>query len=376
MNKTFALALILALGAPAAAEPAAPELPFIDAAVVRAQPFRKENINIGAAFPGMQACKFTGVQGDTCSFACKDGSVVKRPRLNSTVAQNGGCPTMVMVPAAGPKGLFDGPAITKVEDADYICQGSGGGYAIRSAGRSSRIWQLDGAGSGAVEGLELSKVFIDGSGLPRSLKAEGHLSFPGQELKVGLSLRQDPKNGGEMSMTVSVDGEATPLKNVPCVSAGADKSRAAAQVYAEGRLFSYNRATRQFDLPTGRACSVTLKNFKSYNDTEHGTPRDVVSADYVLGGFSNLGNYVSGTAVGSAPEALAPYVSLQNYLPSGLSKGIDVKIFVDNVPSAQALLSRPVPPASVYVSKENSMSSYFGGDGIKWGYWCDLRGNR
>lgn len=254
MTRTFALTLILALGAPAAAEPAAPELPLIDAAVVRAQPFEKENINIGAAFPGMQVCKFTGVQGDTCSFACKDGSVVKRPRLNSAIAQNGGCPTMVMVPAAGEKG------------------------------------------------------------------------------------------------------------------------RSSAQTYAQGALFAYNRDTRQFDIRTGRACSVTLKNFKSYNDTEHGTPRDVVSAEYVLGGFSDLGSYTAGTAVGSAPEALAPYVSLQNYLPSGLSKGIDVKIFVDNVPSAQALLSRPAPPTSVYVTKENTMSSYFGGDGVKWGYWCDLRG--
>jgi len=103
MTKTYTLLLILALGAPAAAELAAPELPFIDAAVVRSQPFEKEGINIGAAFPGMQVCKFTGAQGDTCSFACKDGSTVKRPRLNSTVAQNGGCPTMVMVPAGGPK---------------------------------------------------------------------------------------------------------------------------------------------------------------------------------------------------------------------------------------------------------------------------------
>lgn len=103
MKNIFTLTLLFALGAPAAAELAAPQLPFIDAAVVRAQPFDKENINIGAAFPGMQVCKFAGVQGDTCSFACKDGSTVKRPRLNSTVAQNGGCAMMVMVPAGGAK---------------------------------------------------------------------------------------------------------------------------------------------------------------------------------------------------------------------------------------------------------------------------------
>ena len=103
MKNIFTLTLIFALGAPAAAELTAPGLPFIDAAAVRAQPFDKENINIGSAFPGMQVCKFTGVQGDTCSFACKDGSTVKRPRLNSSVAQNGGCPIMVMVPAGAPK---------------------------------------------------------------------------------------------------------------------------------------------------------------------------------------------------------------------------------------------------------------------------------
>lgn len=48
MKMTFRFLLILALVVPAAAESAAPELPFIDAAVVRSRPFEKENINIGA----------------------------------------------------------------------------------------------------------------------------------------------------------------------------------------------------------------------------------------------------------------------------------------------------------------------------------------
>lgn len=116
MKNIFTLSLILALGAPAAAELAAPELPFIDAAVVRAQPDIKGNINIGAAFPGMQACKFAGVQGDTCSFACQDGSTVKRPRLNSSVAQNGGCAMMVMVPAGGPKAA----ALPAIKAGKYV----------------------------------------------------------------------------------------------------------------------------------------------------------------------------------------------------------------------------------------------------------------
>ncbi|MCM2267126.1 MAG: hypothetical protein NDI60_05050 [Elusimicrobiales bacterium] len=42
MTKTYTLPLILALGAPAAAELSAPQLPLIDAAAVRAVPFAQE----------------------------------------------------------------------------------------------------------------------------------------------------------------------------------------------------------------------------------------------------------------------------------------------------------------------------------------------
>jgi len=255
MKNLFTLTLILALGAPAAAELAAPALPFIDAAAVRAQPFEKETINIGAAFPGLQTCSFTAVKDKTCVFTCKDGSTVNRPALVSSLVPNG-CAKFVMVPGGQPK------------------------------------------------------------------------------------------------------------------------AAAAGKVYAEGALFAYNRSTRQYDVNTGRTCSVTLWNFRAYNDTQHGSPRDVVSADYTLGGFSDLGNYVSGNAVGSPPEAAFPYTSLQNYLQSGLTKGVDVRILVEGVASAQALVARPVAPTEVYVIKENSASSYFGGDGVKWGYWCDLRGAR
>lgn len=111
MKNLFTLTLLIALGAPAAAESAAPGLPFIDAAVVRSQPDIKGNIDIGSAFPGMQTCKFAGAQGDTCSFSCQDGSTVKRPRLNSSVAQNGGCALMVMVPAGGPKAAASGERV-------------------------------------------------------------------------------------------------------------------------------------------------------------------------------------------------------------------------------------------------------------------------
>ncbi|MCM2267127.1 MAG: hypothetical protein NDI60_05055 [Elusimicrobiales bacterium] len=52
---------------------------------------------------GMESCKYSSVQGDVCSFTCKSGATVTRPRLNSSVAQNGGCPIMIMVPAGAPK---------------------------------------------------------------------------------------------------------------------------------------------------------------------------------------------------------------------------------------------------------------------------------
>ena len=167
---------------------------------------------------GMESCKYASVQGDTCSFMCKSGATVTRPRLNSTITQNGGCALFVMVPApkAAAKGAFDGPQVTKVENAKYVCQASGGGYAIAIAGKTPRIWQLDGEASGAKEGLELGNVIITPKGQPGILDAQGALSFFGQSMKVNLSLTPDAKNGGKPSMTVTLDGGETPLKNVPC----------------------------------------------------------------------------------------------------------------------------------------------------------------
>jgi len=170
------------------------------------------------AFPvpaGMESCKYASVQGDTCSFICKSGATVTRPRLNSSVAQNGGCALFVMVPVQN-KGAFDGPQVSKVENAKYVCQASGGGYAIATSGKAPRIWQLDGEASGAKEGLELANVTVTPKGQPGQLEAAGALSFFGQTLKVKLALTPDPRNSGKPSMTVTLDGEATPLKNVPC----------------------------------------------------------------------------------------------------------------------------------------------------------------
>lgn len=329
---------------------------------------------------GMESCKYDSVQGDTCSFICKSGATVKRPRLDSSVAQNGGCALFVMVPVQNKaaKDLFDGPKETEVENPAYICQAHGGGYAIATAGKTPRIWQLGGLAEGANAGLELGDVAITQESRPGRLEASGTLTFFGETLKIGLSVRPDAKNGGKPALTATLNGE-TALQDVPCrtYSPGAETGRtaaAAARVYAEGRLYAYNRASKQYDIDMALRCSVTLENFKTYLDTQHGSPREVVSADYRLGGFPDLEKYSAGNAVASAPDQYSNYANLQNYYQSGLAKGVDVSILLDNVASTQEFVTRPTAPTSVYVAMEKSATSYFGGDGTKWGYWCDMRG--
>ncbi|OGR52213.1 MAG: hypothetical protein A2049_04065 [Elusimicrobia bacterium GWA2_62_23] len=326
---------------------------------------------------GMESCKYASVQGDVCSFICKSGATVTRPRLNSSVAQNGGCALFVMVPVQkAAKDLFDGPKETPVENPQYVCQASGGGYAIATTGAKPRIWQIGGLSEGAKSGLELASVAVTPGSRPGKLEASGTLTFFGETLKVGLSLNPDAKNGGKPSMTATLNGEAA-LKDVPCQvynsGAKSEPGRSAAKVYAEGHLYAYNRATKKYDTDMFLRCSVTLNNFKSYLDTQHGSPREVVSADYRLGGFPELAKYAAGNAVASAPDQYSDYANLQGYYQSGLSKGVDVNIFIDKVPSAQAFVTNPGTPSDVYVTMENSATSYFGGNGVKWGYWCDFR---
>lgn len=147
------LVLILTLGAPAAAELAAPQLPLIDAASVRAGLAEKANIDIGAAFPGMQVCKFAGVQGDTCSFACKDGSAVQRPRLNSSIAQNGGCAAMVMVPAGAPKAAAAGETVyANDRGCSVTVEERANGYTlfVKDGGRQAFLGVLKDYSSGDI----------------------------------------------------------------------------------------------------------------------------------------------------------------------------------------------------------------------------------
>lgn len=189
-----------------------------------------------------------------------------------------------------------------------------------------------------------------------------------------------------MCVTAAVSAEEFNLNKVDAAGAAKaaagtalpDPGRPAAsgtRVYAEGHLYAYNRATKQYDTDMSLRCSVTLENFKSYLDTQHGSPREVVSADYRLGGFPELAKYAAGNSVASAPDKYSDYVNLQGYYQSGLSKGVDVNIFIDKVPSAQAFLANPGTPLDVYVTMENSAASYFGGNGVKWGYWCNFRQN-
>lgn len=379
MKKNLTLALILALGAPAAAELAAPGLPLIDAASVRASLAEKENINIGAAFPGMQTCGFKAVEGKSCVFACKDGSTVTRPAIQSSLVPNG-CAKFVMVPAGAPKAAAAAEAVyANDRGCSVSVEETANGYTffVQDGARQAFLGVLKDYRSGDI-GAFCSPAAASRNGTEVTLSC-------GEQHNGGLPTRgQAAVEIGDGVTAVRVRGEVKkPLgwktdTEISCEGLRPQKGfrGAGPAVSAEGRLFSYNRATKQYDLPTGRSCSVTLKNFKSYNDTEHGSPRDVVSADYVLGGFSDLGNYVTGNAVGTPPEPAFPYVSFQNYLQSGLTKGVDVRITMDGVSSAEALLARPLPPTDVYVTKENSMTSYFGGDGVKWGYWCDLRGGR
>lgn len=327
---------------------------------------------------GMETCSYVSVQGDTCSFKCKSGATVTRPRLNSSVAQNGGCALFVMVPLPkSAKGAFDGPKETEVENPQYVCQASGGGYAIATAGNKPRIWQIGGLSEGARSGLELGNVAVTPGSRPGKLEASGTLTFFGETMKVGLSINPDPKNGGKPVMTASLNGEAV-LKDVPCAvhnpkSEPGRSAAPAAKVYAEGHLYAYNRATKKYDTDMFLRCSVTLEKFKSYLDTQHGSPREVVSADYRLGGFPDLGSYAAGNSVALAPDQYSNYVNLQGYDQTGLTKGVDVNIFIDKVPSAQAFVAGPPAPLDVYVTMEKSMTTYFGGNGVKWGYWCNFR---
>lgn len=145
------LALLLALGAPAAAETAAPRLPLIDAALVRAGLAEKENINIGAAFPGMQACAFAAAKENTCVFACKDGSTVTRPAIVSSLVPNG-CARFVMVPASAPKAAAAETVYANAGGCSVAVEERANGYTlyVKDGGRQAFLGVLKDYSSGDI----------------------------------------------------------------------------------------------------------------------------------------------------------------------------------------------------------------------------------
>lgn len=145
------LVLILALGAPAAAELAAPQLPSFDAALVRAGLAEKENIDIGAAFPGMQTCAFKAAENKTCVFACKDGSTVTRPAIQSSLVPNG-CAKFVMVPAAAPKAAAAETVYANDRGCSVTVEERANGYTlfVKDGGRQAFLGVLKDYSSGDI----------------------------------------------------------------------------------------------------------------------------------------------------------------------------------------------------------------------------------
>lgn len=152
MKRISRLILVLALAAPAAAETAAPQLPLIDAASVRAGLPDKENINIGAAFPGMQTCGFAAAKEKTCVFACKDGSTVTRPEIASSLVPNG-CAKFVMVPAAAPKAAAHGETVyANDRGCSVTAEERANGYTlfVKDGGRQAFLGVLRDYSSGDI----------------------------------------------------------------------------------------------------------------------------------------------------------------------------------------------------------------------------------
>lgn len=151
--KNFAtLVMVLALGAPAAAELAAPQLPLIDAAAARAGLSDKESINVGAAFPGMQTCGFKAAEGKTCVFACKDGSTVTRPAIASSLVPNG-CAKFVMVPAAAPKAAAHAETVyANASGCSVTVEERANGYTlfVKDGGRQAFLGVLKDYSSGDI----------------------------------------------------------------------------------------------------------------------------------------------------------------------------------------------------------------------------------
>jgi|GEM_PF-4221993 len=146
------------------------------------------------------------------------------------------------------------------------------------------------------------------------------------------------------------------------------------KVSAYGALFQYNRNTKKYDVALNQKCSVTVSDFKNFIDTEHGSPEATISARYELRGLpESLGKYAKGGAQGPAPAEYFPVVSLTGSHDFELASGVTARIELNNARSTQEFFSRPISISRAYLTSENSATAYFGGNGVKWGYMCDVK---
>ncbi len=178
---------------------------------------QREGLSLGG-LPGMETCAFSGVNADKCEFKCPGGTTVTRPKLNSSLAQNGGCAKFVMVPSR--EKLFNLPGSardskrTKVENPAYVCLSEEDeGHAIALNGSSVRLWQF--AGGDLREAMELGNVKVVSRVGGDKLEVAGDLTVFGITSRVSVTITPG-QNGGKPSMTSMRDGQATPLANIPC----------------------------------------------------------------------------------------------------------------------------------------------------------------
>lgn len=114
------------------------------------------------------------------------------------------------------KGAALASTFSKVENPKYVCQTQGGGHAIAINGNSARVWQIDGIGEGAAEGLELVNVVMTRYARPDQFDITGNLAVYGQIVKIKLTLVPDAQNRPYMSVNINGHDQQAPLNKVPC----------------------------------------------------------------------------------------------------------------------------------------------------------------
>ncbi len=188
-----------------------------------------------------------------------------------------------------------------------------------------------------------------------------------------LAIRAKDLKGAAEIAVPSVPKDVS--KATAAVSRSGPERASAAQGYAEGSLYQYDKNTKQYSIPLGGKCSISLSNFKSYLDTEHGSPRKLLSADYRLAGFPReASSHLSGTVTGLPPTEWHTYLGMDKFYEGfGLASGTRVELDINTAPTVEALLGNPITIREARVYSENSANTYFGGNGMKWGYLCKIK---